>query len=94
LHEIQPSGITSTNAHDVQYITWDHNCVIMAGLMSDNTRSICREVRKFVKSTGDGAGAGSWNIEDNGGVVDCPRARFIVSLNDEKPREVDDERED
>lgn len=61
----------------------------MAGLTSERTRSMCKEVRKLIKSRGDGAGAGSWKMAESGVVEDCPRARLIVSLRDEKPREVD-----
>lgn len=68
---------------------------MIAGLMSDKTRSMCKDVRKLVRSRGEGAGAGagSWKIEDNGGADDCPRARLNVSLRDEKPRDVDEERD-
>lgn len=35
---------------DVQYITCDQNCVISAGLISDNVNSICNAVRKASSS--------------------------------------------
>lgn len=55
---------------------------------------MCREVRKLVKSMGDGTGGGlSWKREESGAVEVCPRARLIVSLKDEKPRDVDDDKD-
>ena len=52
---------------------------------------MCREVRKLIKSRGDGAGGGSWKMAESGVAEVCPLARLIVSLKDEKPRDVDED---
>ncbi len=74
-------------------MTCDHNWVIITGLISDNSRSVCRDVRNAVRSIGDGGGGdvGSWNRDDKGVVEDWPLARLTVCRRDEKPREVEDE---
>lgn len=79
--------------HDVQYMTCDHNCVIITGLISDNSKSVCKDVRNEVRSSGDGGGGdvGSWNRDDKGVVADWPLARLTVCRKDENPREVEEE---
>ena len=88
---IEENPMDKLHAQDVQYMTCDHNWVVMAGLISDRTRSVWREVRNEVKSNGEGEGRGSWKTEDRDGADDCPLARVIVWRKEEKPREADKE---
>jgi hypothetical protein len=81
------------NLHDVQYMTCDHNCVMMTGLMSDKIKSVWRDVRKEVRSSDDGSGCDveSWKIADMEVPDAWPLARLTVCRKEEKPREVEDE---
>jgi hypothetical protein len=80
-------------SQDVQYITCDHNCVVRAGFTSERVRRVCKAVKKDVTSTGDVGGGLSGKRECKG--ADCkPRARLNVCLNEENPRDVDDDRPD
>lgn len=45
--------ITKTNIQDVQYITCDHNWVIIAGFIPDSVRRVCKAERNVIKCSGD-----------------------------------------
>lgn len=72
---------------EVQYITCDHNCVVNIGFTSDKVKSVCKAVRKDVRSAVDGDGCDSANMEERG--VAGPRLRAKLCLSDENPLDVD-----
>lgn len=74
---------------DVQYITWDQNCAINAGFISESVRSVCKDVKKDVRSSGEGGGGASGNSDCKGVAEDAARPRVKVCLREENPRDVD-----
>jgi hypothetical protein len=73
-------------------MTCDHNCVVKAGFTSERVRSVCKAFKNDVTSTGD-MGGGLSGKRDCRGATDCElRARLNVCLNEENPRDVDEER--
>lgn len=52
-------------------------------------RSVCKDVKKDVKSTGEGGGGASGNNDSKGVAEDGARPRMKVCLSEENPRDVD-----
>lgn len=50
---------------------------------------MCKDVKKDVKSTGEGGGGASGNNDSKGVAEDGARPRMKVCLSEENPRDVD-----
>ena len=78
-------GIVDSDLHAVQYITCDQNCVMIAGLISDNVRKVCKAVMKEVISLGVIVGEVSLKSDCRGAAADPARVRAKLCRKDAKP---------
>jgi hypothetical protein len=85
-----PYDIDMKDQQDVQYMTCDHNCVVITGFISDIVRREWKDVRNDVTSTGVDELAVSanreWRVEIEG---ELRLRENVCRMDEERPREWD-----